>query len=470
MKMANKGYFWAAPLCLAAGVSLLAGCAHQFELVQPVKKNFQRELSKYRPLVPSEPTCMIGFQYTEDSLVVTVASENARRAGLRPGDLILSVEGQEIVKRADIEENFEKKSAGDEIRLGIMRADHPLHLVAMCQDRQKALQRFVEVLSYGADGHWDECIVGSYDLERTYGPAAYLSSVRLHCSEARRSLEGRLPDIHDAQLGYESNRRRIIEASYSTQGLDPIRGDILGQVAWLEGNGFASFASDLQAQFDAALAEKPDGRSPRSAILASSGTCFAVAPEGLLVTAHHVVANAASITVTLSDGRNVGAVVEEISPSNDLAVLRTQQPVNGYLTLAPSRSAAVGQEVFTMGFPAKALLGEEPKFTDGTISALSGPGGEALFLQISVPVQPGSSGGPLLNNSGEVLGVITSTAAILPFLRQTGKLPQNVNWAVKAEYASLLFDHPEKLPPTADRMAAIERSKAAVCAIEATRD
>ena len=140
--MANKGYFWAAPLCLAAGVSLLAGCAHQFELVQPVKKNFQRELSKYRPLVPSEPTCMIGFQYTEDSLVVTVASENARRAGLRPGDLILSVEGQEIVKRADIEENFEKKSAGDEIRLGIMRADHPLHLVAMCQDRQKALQRF----------------------------------------------------------------------------------------------------------------------------------------------------------------------------------------------------------------------------------------------------------------------------------------------------------------------------------------
>ena len=197
------------------------------------------------------------------------------------------------------------------------------------------------------------------------------------------------------------------------------------------------------------------------------GTCFAVSPQGLLVTAHHVIKGARSIKVNLSDGRTIDAEVEAAAASNDLALLHINEPISAYLTLTPARSAEAGQEVFTLGFPAKSLLGMEPKFTEGTISALSGPGGEASFLQISVPVQPGNSGGPLVNNRGEVVGIITSTAAILPFLTVTGNLPQNVNWAVKAGYARPLFDQPEALSPTPNRRAAIERVRSALCAIEA---
>lgn len=201
----------------------------------------------------------------------------------------------------------------------------------------------------------------------------------------------------------------------------------------------------------------------------STGTCFAVSDAGLLLTANHVVDNAKSIEIKLADGRSEGAVVEQASSGTDLALLRIQVPTSGYLTLAPPRSAELGQPVFTLGFPATSLLGKDPKFTDGSISALSGIGGEASFLQISVPIQPGNSGGPLLNDQGEVLGIITSTAAVQPFMKITGTLPQNINWAIKAEYAAPLFDPPAALIVAPNRSAAIKRAQGALCSVEARR-
>jgi S1-C subfamily serine protease len=126
-----------------------------------------------------------------------------------------------------------------------------------------------------------------------------------------------------------------------------------------------------------------------------------------------------------------------------------------YIPLAPARSLRIGEPIFTVGFPATNLLGEEPKFTDGSASSLSGPGGDAIFFQMTVPIQPGNSGGPVINDAGLVVGVVTSTAAIRPFLSATGTLPQNINWAVKSEYALPLFDQPPQLPRASNRQEAI---------------
>ena len=79
------------------------------------------------------------------------------------------------------------------------------------------------------------------------------------------------------------------------------------------------------------------------------------------------------------------------------------------------------------------------KYTDGSISSLSGIQGDATFFQISVPIQPGNSGGPLVNQEGNVVGIVTATAAVEAFYQATGSMPQNVNWAVKGAYASLLL-------------------------------
>jgi len=184
----------------------------------------------------------------------------------------------------------------------------------------------------------------------------------------------------------------------------------------------------------------------------ASGTCFAVDSSGLVITSNHVVASAKRITVRLADGSQTSARILQVAEANDLALLRVERNTPSFLSIARPRSVSVGDQVFTIGFPTTTILGSEPKFTEGSVSALSGVGGEASFLQISVPVQPGNSGGPLVNDRGEVVGIIAATAAIEPFLKASGTLPQNVNWAVKAEYAQLLFD-----PPTLSRTVSSRR-------------
>ncbi len=94
-------------------------------------------------------------------------------------------------------------------------------------------------------------------------------------------------------------------------------------------------------------------------------------------------------------------------------MLQIEQPTPEFVAVNTSHAARLGLPVFTIGFPAVQLLGAEPKFTSGAISATSGLDDEAAFLQTTVAVQPGNSGGSLLDLNGEVLGVMFSRAADL---------------------------------------------------------
>jgi S1-C subfamily serine protease len=127
----------------------------------------------------------------------------------------------------------------------------------------------------------------------------------------------------------------------------------------------------------------------------------------------------------------------------------------------------MGDKVFTIGFPMSSVLGQEAKYSDGVVSALSGLKDAPSFLQITVPVQPGNSGGPLVNEKGEVVGIITSTAAILPFIKESGTLPQNINWAVKADYLRPLIELPEMEPTELNREQLINHVKESTFFIEA---
>jgi S1-C subfamily serine protease len=208
---------------------------------------------------------------------------------------------------------------------------------------------------------------------------------------------------------------------------------------------------------------------PTSAITFATGTGFTVRPDGFLLTSNHVVSEAGTVFVTCRNLKRTSAIVVGFSKRTDLALLKIEQATPNYLTLAPIRSGQLGDPVFTVGYPVTEILGHDPKFTDGTISALSGVDDEKSFLQISVPIQPGNSGGPLVNDRGEVLGVVAATAAIVPFLEATDSLPQNVNFAVKGEYARVLYDPPPSRPPALNRREAIARTEASLCFVESTR-
>src|SRR5712692_7950887 len=157
---------------------------------------------------------------------------------------------------------------------------------------------------------------------------------------------------------------------------------------------------------------------------------------------------------------------ESVARSLDLAVVRTTLTNTAYLSLAPARSARMGESLFTIGFPAAVILGQEATLTEGTVSALSGPGGETSFLQITAPVQPGNSGGPVVNYQGHIVGIVSSTIAALPFIMATGTVPQNINYAVKSDYARPLFEQPAPRPGAGSRAEAFERAKSSTCRIE----
>jgi len=227
------------------------------------------------------------------------------------------------------------------------------------------------------------------------------------------------------------------------------------------------YAVDNEVVWSASEGSEIDkARVPR----ATTGTGFCVGDDGLILTSYHVVGGAASITVRLADGRVVPAEIKQASQSTDLAILKVNAKTPVYLCLSAPRAVKVGDRVFTMGYPFVNLLGGEPKFTEGSISSLSGVVGEASLLQITVPIQPGNSGGPLVDDKGNVVGIITSTAAAIPFFKETGSLPQNVNWAVKSELASLLFDQSlVECAQLTDRREVIKRVQGAICGIEATK-
>jgi S1-C subfamily serine protease len=212
--------------------------------------------------------------------------------------------------------------------------------------------------------------------------------------------------------------------------------------------------------------EKPAAPAP-SEPTTGYGTGFFVNGTGQLVTSFHVIDGASKIVVYAADGIAREARVYRASPATDLAVLNVNFTPKYYLSLAAPNSYKPGDRVFTFGFPVIEMLGSEPKFTDGSISSLSGAGDEAAFAQISVPVQPGNSGGPLVNERGQVVGVIAAGAENRQFAEAAGTLPQNVNWAVRSEYlAPLVNPGRTAIVRSRDEAVALVRESVAIVFVE----
>ncbi len=130
-------------------------------------------------------------------------------------------------------------------------------------------------------------------------------------------------------------------------------------------------------------------------------------------------------------GKLLKAQVLKTDPANDVAVLQVEHDGD---PLPLSNNLQKGGQVMTIGFPRIETQGTESKVTFGNVNSLSGIKGDVRFAQIDVPIQPGNSGGPLIDEDGEVVGVVTATLEFVHALRVSGQLPQNVNYAVKTDY------------------------------------
>lgn len=199
------------------------------------------------------------------------------------------------------------------------------------------------------------------------------------------------------------------------------------------------------------------------------GTAFAVNSPNTFVTARHVVKDASnSITLRCPGGQTGRAQVTAVDIYNDLAVLHSSVKAQAFLRLAPDNSVSLGDHIFTVGFPVPGLLGLDPKYSDGVVSSLTGIEDTKNLMQITIPIQPGNSGGAVADAQGRVVGMVVSTAAIPFFIHYTGTLPQNVNWAVRSYYIRPLLNGSEPEQHEAlPRPTPIERVTASTCLVEA---
>jgi S1-C subfamily serine protease len=172
----------------------------------------------------------------------------------------------------------------------------------------------------------------------------------------------------------------------------------------------------------------------------ASGSGFVVAQDGYIVTNRHVVNGCQSISVRADSTSGFKAQVIALHSRDDLAVIRADAAFDATAAFRVGAGIRPGDDIVAVGFPLAGLLADEASVTTGSVSALAGIHNDPAILQMSAPVQQGSSGGPLFDASGNVVGIVVTKLNARIVAEETGDMPQNVNFALKGDIARAFLD------------------------------
>lgn len=178
--------------------------------------------------------------------------------------------------------------------------------------------------------------------------------------------------------------------------------------------------------------------SPGGLAKKNTGTAFIVNAAGHAITNHHVVEGCTEVR---AEGRDGVVKVVTSDVINDLAQLQIPGAVFAQATIA-SDPAKVrqGEDIVVFGFPLNAVLSSGGNLTPGVVSALTGLGNNTNQIQITAPIQPGSSGSPVISKKGEVVGVVAMKLSDSKMAKATGQVGQNVNFAVSGQTLKTFLD------------------------------
>jgi len=215
----------------------------------------------------------------------------------------------------------------------------------------------------------------------------------------------------------------------------PLLSVLANCVSKVKAEGLNSAGDFAAPKAVAAKSDAPNGApaGPKSGRTGSqAGTGFVISASGHVVTNHHVIDGCTGdIHGNLSGEPATTLRVVSSDASNDLALL--QGPAASFKSFAKIRDRSIrsGDSVVAIGYPYHGLLTSDFTVTTGIASSLSGIMNDARYLQISAAVQPGNSGGPLLDTSGLIVGMVAMKLDALKMVRATGNIPENINFAIK---------------------------------------
>tara|TARA_B100001094_G_scaffold290958_1_gene308943 strand:+ start:140 stop:1069 length:930 start_codon:yes stop_codon:yes gene_type:complete len=161
----------------------------------------------------------------------------------------------------------------------------------------------------------------------------------------------------------------------------------------------------------------------------STGSGFFINEYGYAITNYHVVGDAKNIKMSIK-GKDYNAKVVSIDKVNDLALLRTTEGNNDYFRLSANDANRM-DDVTAIGYGFAKMMSDEIKTTRGVVSALAGLNNNYSWLQIDATLQPGNSGGPVIDSNGGVIGVAVAKADVATIFEYTGSVPEGISFAIK---------------------------------------
>ena len=237
--------------------------------------------------------------------------------------------------------------------------------------------------------------------------------------------------------------------------IDQLIPTIANCVTKIKASGLAA-AGDFSTPAPAAskpVAQQTPETSPPSKpakLINQTGTGFVISSNGHIVTNNHVIDGCVGDIQGNLTGESASTLrIVSADELNDLALLQISKT---FAEPAKIRASAIhpGDAVIAIGYPFHGLLTSDFTVTAGIVSSLSGLLNDTRYLQISAGVQSGNSGGPLLDTSGNVVGVVAAKINAIRFAKATGDLPENINFAIKTGAVRDFLDNSAVSYQTAD--------------------
>ena len=407
---------------MARGETLLAAGQYQFAL---------REFEALRRANPSDPTPLLGIGKAQEGLGRGKAAERSYHDFIaeRPTDALgyanLGHVLESLGRNDDALQSYRNAQRLDPRSAAAARGAG-LTLQALGR-KQEALRSLREASKLDADDAttWGALALLSLDLDRGIDAASYWE-------EAMRRDPGYFDSRPDERKRWEK--------------LMSVVGPQL--TATPPASAPAESPARMPMPVDSLAAETSGPNHPGARRIdeasvssfargsSSSGSGFIVSREnGYVLTNKHVVRGCAAVKVRMAGGESRPATVHAFDRDDDLALLETRLPQGPAVTFRDDPAVRPGDDVVAVGYPLNGLLADQVNVSTGTVNALAGLYNDLHVLQMSAPVQPGSSGGALFDASGNVVGVVVTKLNAKLVADETGDIPQNVNFAVKAAVA-----------------------------------